>query len=162
MLDRGRRKTRGNVQMGEWVELGEAGGLIEEDARNGDGGQSEVSEVLADAILKRPGSLGLGKAWGKKSRSRATSKLATVGTGPLDFDSVEAEFTFPSLSDLGNVNWGKKAKMDYGGDFPGDAKINGSSGPATEEETLDPLLSKRTERPGVEAQDSSRPELPAG
>lgn len=50
-----------------------------------------VSEVLADAILKRPGTI---KGLSSKKVKSKESELFVEHT----------EFTFPSLSDLGNVN----------------------------------------------------------
>jgi len=56
-----------------------------------DGGEVEVSVLLEDAILKRPGSLRVNSGSGG-------------GDGQTEPDSVV--FTFPSISNLGNVEPG--------------------------------------------------------
>lgn len=110
MLDRGRRKTRTTERVGVWLDAGgEDGVFLDERTDDGlDYVEDEVSEMLADAILKRPGSLGLGKTRDKKSRSTSVADHR----GSPDSEIAQTEFTFPSLSDFGNVKWGKRARMD--------------------------------------------------
>lgn len=121
-LDRGRRRTRtrrqtanegaGERGAGEGVEgwsLDENDGDdMAEDTKGGanhhdedddedDGG---FSEVLADAILKRPGSIRMASKKGKL-REQDRSQLERT-----------TEFTFPSLSDLGNVTKENRGKGD--------------------------------------------------
>ncbi|KAJ6584278.1 hypothetical protein B0H10DRAFT_869213 [Mycena sp. CBHHK59/15] len=62
-----------------------------EEGEDGAGYEDEgFSEVLADAILKRPESI---RVRSKKGRER-----------DRDRDQPPAEFTFPSISDFGNVS----------------------------------------------------------
>jgi hypothetical protein len=105
--DRGRRRTRtqiadpvGTTDGGEctdgWIGVGEDD-VAELFCQRTEGEDSDdegsVSEVLADAILKRPGSIkGLSSKRGKPKEKEPFVE--------------QAEFTFPSLSDLGNVNRG--------------------------------------------------------
>ncbi|KAF8631459.1 hypothetical protein AX15_002397 [Amanita polypyramis BW_CC] len=114
MMDRGRRRTRGNIQMGGWIgtSMEEDDGYIQE----GDGyyemsdeDETEVSEALADAILKRPGSLRLGNARSRKLPSSPSAELVTDKSSPSGSEN-QTEFTFPSLSNLGNVKWGQRTE----------------------------------------------------
>ncbi|KIL62798.1 hypothetical protein M378DRAFT_165264 [Amanita muscaria Koide BX008] len=126
MVDRGRRKTRTTERVGVWLDAGGEDDVFL-DGGNDDGldyGEDEVSEMLADAILKRPGSLGLGRTRDKKSRSTS----AADHRGSPDSEIAQTEFTFPSLSDFGNVKWGKRARMD--GENEEDVGTNGRTGSA--------------------------------
>jgi anthranilate synthase/indole-3-glycerol phosphate synthase/phosphoribosylanthranilate isomerase len=108
-LDRGRRRTRartqtigartdehsGNGRGGEcadgWIGVGDEDNLG--DDSDDDDEEGGFNGVLADAILKRPGSI----------RALSSKKGKLKETAPI----VEhAEFTFPSLSELGNVSRG--------------------------------------------------------
>ena len=87
----------------------------EEQGENGDGDEDEsgFNEVLADAILKRPNSIGVRS--GKKTKQALLEKEMEEGKIDKDreleqlevniLDAVEplTEFKFPSLSDMGNV-----------------------------------------------------------
>ena len=89
----------------------------EERGENGDGDEDDeggFNEILADAILKRPDSIGVRS--GKKNRQTLLEKEMEEGKMNKDreleqqlednvLDAVEplTEFKFPSLSDLGNV-----------------------------------------------------------
>jgi len=118
LLDRGRRRTtqkasprvgeQGGAREGEsesgegWIGIGEDDGgdtgesNIGEGDTDGDDDGGGFSGVLADAILKRPGSIrGLSSKKGK-FKEKDQEKEALEHT----------EFTFPSLSELGNVNRG--------------------------------------------------------
>ena len=57
-----------------------------------DGGLNDVSDILADAILKRPESI----------RARSTNHSNVP---------EQAEFTFPSISNLGNVSGSVKEEV---------------------------------------------------
>ena len=87
----------------------------EEQGENGDGNEDEsgFNEILADAILKRPDSIGVRS--GKKTKQALLEKEMEEGKIDKDreleqlevniLDAVEplTEFRFPSLSDMGNV-----------------------------------------------------------
>ncbi|KAK2467927.1 hypothetical protein APHAL10511_000222 [Amanita phalloides] len=104
-VDRGRTKVRG----GGWIGLSTAGeGAYNESS---DDEENEVNKALADAILKRPGSLRLGKSGSRKPRSSPNGESATDEKSSPSSES-QAEFTFPSLSALGNVKWGKQRSAD--------------------------------------------------
>lgn len=102
--------------MGGWTGIGaeEENGYPQEGGRyyesSGDD-ESEVSEVLADAILKRPGTLKLGKSKSRTLRSSPSAEPTMNGKGSPDSEN-QAEFTFPSLSAFGgNVRWDKKPRV---------------------------------------------------
>lgn len=115
MLDRGRRRTRtrtANARMGG----GGVGGGGEDEQEEGvgddEGGDQEesdddddcgFSEALADAILKRPGSIRVGS----KKKKNTIEKQAEV--------EKHTEFTFPSLSDFGIV-YNDRQRSRGGGD----------------------------------------------
>ncbi|KAF8347467.1 hypothetical protein F5887DRAFT_32836 [Amanita rubescens] len=157
-VDRGRRRMRGKMHMGGWPGIGteEEDGYLQEGGgcdESSDDDESEVSGVLADAILKRPGTLKLGK-----SRSRALRSSPGRGKDSPDSES-QAEFTFPSLSTFGgNIRWDKKPKDN---DSVGLQNVNGST---ANPPSLDDL--EKVEQLDVEAQmehsQSSASELPAG
>lgn len=75
-------------------------GELNEDEQEADGEDEgdDFNEVLADAILKRPGSI------------RVRSKQGKVKERDVESADGEqtTEFTFPSLSELGNVNREKR------------------------------------------------------
>jgi hypothetical protein len=110
MFDRGRRRTRTRTQtanariggMGEylqgdgdggngWIEVGDDGDGEEDGDRENVNGDEHVNELLADAILKRPGSIRVG------------SNPASERRGEQETER-QPEFTFASISDLGNVD----------------------------------------------------------
>lgn len=102
--------------MGGWTGIGaeeengypqEGGGYYES---SGDD-ESEVSEVLADAILKRPGTLKLGKSKSRTLRPSPSAEPTADGKGSPDSEN-QPEFTFPSLSAFGgNVRRDKKPRV---------------------------------------------------
>lgn len=117
LLDRGRKRTRTSTQTAgpridehEWEGTGIADRWPASDeappvnsehnpASDEDEEEDGFSEALADAILKRPGSIrGLSA---KKGKSKENIR--------------HTEFTFPSLSDFGNVNrYGASAEDTQG------------------------------------------------
>ena len=153
--------------MGGWTGIGaeengypqEGGGYHES---SGDD-ESEVSEVLADAILKRPGTLKLGKSKSRTLRSSPSAEPTMEGKGSPDSEN-QAEFTFPSLSAFGgNVRWDKNPQVS---ESVGLQNGHGST-VATAEASLDDL--EKAEQSDTEAQKSpvkesqpSASELPAG
>jgi anthranilate synthase/indole-3-glycerol phosphate synthase/phosphoribosylanthranilate isomerase len=110
LFDRGRRRTRvrtqtigartdehsgngtGRGESGDgWIGIGDDGDLS--DDSEGDDEEGSFNGVLADAILKRPDSI----------RGLSSKKGKLKETAPV----VEhTEFTFPSLSEMGNVSRG--------------------------------------------------------
>jgi len=69
----------------------------DDDHEEGEEEESGFSEVLADAILKRPGSI---RALSRRKRERENVQLV--------------EFTFPSISDFGNVRRGNGVPIEMG------------------------------------------------
>ncbi|KAF8664122.1 hypothetical protein AX16_000812 [Volvariella volvacea WC 439] len=126
MLDRGRRKLRGkktngfnNKHLGIWEESND-GWVVHHDGATADAPaadvhdedleeESEFSEILADAILKRPESIMVGSVK-KKSGVKEKDDCMVEGvppkasTPPISSGAIQPEFIFPSLSDLGNVH----------------------------------------------------------
>lgn len=160
---------RGKMQMGGWAGIGaeeEDGYLQEGDGcdESSDDDESEVSEVLADAILKRPGSLKLGKSRNRTLRSSPGRGPTANGKDSPDSES-QAEFTFPSLSTFGgNVKWDKKPKDN---DSVGLQKVNGNTTVEASPPSLDDLekveqLDVEAQKSSMENSQSSASELPAG
>lgn len=85
---------------------------FEEQGRNSDGDEdNEFSGILAEAIFKRPESIGVRS--GKKIKQALSEKGKEKSLEQLEnevLDGVEplTEFKFPSLSDLGNVYNGSR------------------------------------------------------
>ncbi|KAG5634951.1 hypothetical protein H0H81_000223 [Sphagnurus paluster] len=116
MLNRGRRRTRtqtaGARMGGGGVWDGGSDGWEEPSGDGGDDGvytsdddAASVSEALADAILKRPGSI------------RGLPGKASRGNGKDRVEMLHTEFTFPSLSDFGRgVNGAVKLNGDTDAD----------------------------------------------
>ena len=115
---RGMRKGTGDswVVGGVGIDEGDEDESIHEDEEKGecgDGDGSGFNEILADAILKRPDSIGVRS--GKKNKQALLEKEMEEGKmnkdrelEPLEdniLDAVEplTEFKFPSLSDFGDV-----------------------------------------------------------
>ena len=105
LLDESLRRVNGHASVGD--EEGEEEGF-------GEGG---FNELLADAILKRPGSIRV-RSISKKDRladfggvesekGSSPTKNKQDATVVVEQEEVEqmTEFTFPSLSDLGNVHY---------------------------------------------------------
>lgn len=155
LYDRGRRRTRTRTQTagarigerGSTREGGESGdgwvGVGDDDAADdrGEGEDSDdddegsVSEVLADAILKRPGSI----------RGLSSKK----GKGKEKEPFVEhTEFTFPSLSELGNVNRGYSRPVEVPPSSGGEDED--AKGVNEVAETLIETTSLASEETGVE------------
>ncbi|KAL0958820.1 hypothetical protein HGRIS_014139 [Hohenbuehelia grisea] len=82
------------------------------DGEGMDGGstEEELNDVLADAILKRPESI---RRQNKRGDSqRAVEKEVESGQDPWALgDEQQTEFTFPSLSDLGNVSANRSQRV---------------------------------------------------
>ena len=166
-MDRGRRKTRG---MGGWIGFGteEDDGYVQEGSgyyEISDEDESEVSEALADAILKRPGSLRLAMAKNRRLRSSPSTELATDKSSPGS--ESQAEFTFPSLSDLGNVKWGKrveKANVDKHNESldPQVVEVNGSTTSTLEGLEKTDLLDTVAHKSAIDDSQPGASELPAG
>ena len=170
-VDRGRRRVRSRMHMGGWNGIG----AEEENGYSRDGGgyeessgddESEVSEVLADAILKRPGTLKLGKSKSRTLRSSPSAEPTPDANGSPDSES-QAEFTFPSLSAFGgNVRGDKKPK-----DSEPVGLQNGNGSIVTTAEaspsSLDDLekaeqLDTEAQKSAVKESQPSSSELPAG
>ncbi|KAJ7595952.1 hypothetical protein C8J56DRAFT_1022396 [Mycena floridula] len=114
-FDRGRRRTRTRTQTanarmggsgGNWTVADEENGeeAIGEDERQNDssdddGGCTGYSDLLADAIFKRPESIRVSSSSRRKRQSEQPSE-------------EQVEFTFPSLSELGNVS--KERQRQWG------------------------------------------------
>ena len=85
---------------------------VQEESGDGDEDEGGFNEILADAILKRPDSIGVRS--GKKSKQILLEKEMEEGKDKdreqehnvLDVVEPLTEFKFPSLSDLGNVYYG--------------------------------------------------------
>ena len=154
---------RGKMHMGGWPRISteEEDGYLQGCDESSDDDESEVSGVLADAILKRPGTLKLGKSRSRTLRSSPGRGPTEDGKDSPDSES-QAEFTFPSLSTFGgNVRWNKKPKDNDSVELQ---NVNGST---TSPPSLDDL--EKIEQLDVEAQksfmensQSSASELPAG
>ncbi|PPQ87015.1 hypothetical protein CVT26_005696 [Gymnopilus dilepis] len=103
---------------------GEEGGDADQNDDGDDEGYSEeeeeFNEVLADAIFKRPASLGVRSSSSRRAKTRGrlpdTFTSPSTETDPSHHSLPEhdregekpdqlTEFTFPSLSDLGNVGY---------------------------------------------------------
>ncbi|KII85329.1 hypothetical protein PLICRDRAFT_311819 [Plicaturopsis crispa FD-325 SS-3] len=103
--NRGRRPTRDGMEDAGWVTGREAGDPNGHRASDADGAQAsetddneQFNDVLADAILKRPGSI--------RVRSERSSASASAVQSPTTADEKEKRlppFTFPSLSNAGYV-----------------------------------------------------------
>ncbi|KAF8066791.1 hypothetical protein FPV67DRAFT_1449933 [Lyophyllum atratum] len=141
LLNRGRRLTRTRTQTAgpriggsSWEGEGSDGLDVGDDEvpANGDDENSyddedddegRVSEVLVDAILKRPGSI---RGLSKKGKFKEKDEVQ------------HTEFTFPSLSDFGNVNRMYSVPVDVtagGGDMARSA--NDESRNHTQQEVID-------------------------
>ena len=133
MLDRGmiRARTRTQTANGRiggmvntwegadhdgWIGMGEegndkrtpeGGATIDEEGGHDDDGDEDddFNELLADAILKRPGSIRVRKKGGnaREGKERAS---------PVENEEQHTEFTFPSLSELGNVSRAKRGSVE--------------------------------------------------
>ena len=133
MLDRGmiRARTRTQTANGRiggmantwegadhdgWIGMGEedkdkrtpeGGAMIDEEGGHDDDGDEDddFNELLADAILKRPGSIRVRKKGGnaRDGKERAS---------PVENEEQHTEFTFPSLSELGNVSRAKRGSVE--------------------------------------------------
>ncbi len=153
---------RGKMHMGGWAGIGaeEEDGYLQEGGgcdESSDDDESEVSEVLADAILKRPGTLKLGK-----SRSRTLRSSPTGDSKDSPDSESQAEFTFPSLSTFGgNVKWDKKPKDN---DAVGLQNVNGNtaSPPSLDDPENVEQLDVEAQKSFMKNSQSSASELPAG
>ncbi|KAF8634030.1 hypothetical protein AX17_004295 [Amanita inopinata Kibby_2008] len=116
IADRGTQHGHVKVQMRGWIGIGTGEEGIWEtgvyDGASSDDGESEVNEALADAILKRPGSIRLAKGKSRKVQPRKSGELERDEKSSSGTES-QTEFMYPSLSDLGNVNWGRKTGNRY-------------------------------------------------
>ncbi|KIM43593.1 hypothetical protein M413DRAFT_25931 [Hebeloma cylindrosporum] len=118
LLDGSLRRVNGHVSVGD----GE-----EDEEGFSEGG---FNELLADAILKRPGSIRV-RSFSKKekaveveSEKGRSSPTENANDATVVMEEVEqlTEFKFPSLSDLGNVHYRSESR-----------KVNGDCGVSTEE-----------------------------
>jgi hypothetical protein len=120
----------------EYVSAGRADPYIAGSDDDGDGG---FSEVLADAILKRPNSIrGLSSRRAKdKDRDRDRENREAV---------QHVEFTFPSISDLGNP--AARGRSGLAPAAPVNVEAEGRSGDVKEEDWVESC----EETPRVEEQ----------
>lgn len=96
-----------------WIGMGEEdkreGGTIDEEEVDHDDENDEdddFNELLADAILKRPGSIRVRKKGSvRDGKERSSPTLAE--------NEEHTEFTFPSLSELGNVSPAKRGSVEH-------------------------------------------------
>ncbi|TFK65995.1 hypothetical protein BDN72DRAFT_900233 [Pluteus cervinus] len=91
LLDRGRRRTRtkpqGGIGMNKWQENGDEWVVKNEDHESSEE-EYEINELLADAILKRPASLGIKRSRKDKRQDSGSSEQHSP-----------TELTFPSIAD---------------------------------------------------------------
>lgn len=86
------------------LEGDEEGGQGHDD--DGGDGDDDFNELLADAILKRPGSIRVRKKGGNNARE------GKERASPVENEEQHTEFTFPSLSELGNVSRAKRGSVE--------------------------------------------------
>ncbi|PFH51640.1 hypothetical protein AMATHDRAFT_2914 [Amanita thiersii Skay4041] len=162
MAERGTRKSRARnqVQMSGWIGFGagEDGYEAGYGDDSADESSSEVNEALADAILKRPASIGFGKAKTKEQRPVTVNQQKDEQSA--SGSDTQAEFTFPSLSDLGNVNWGKRAENESSGNVSN--AENGVMGSSPVEDTVPNVGSRATgSKSAVQANTARQAEIVA-
>jgi hypothetical protein len=154
---------RGKMHMGGWPRISteEEDGYLQGCDESSDDDESEVSGVLADAILKRPGTLKLGKSRSRTLRSSPGRGPTEDGKDSPDSES-QAEFTFPSLSTFGgNVRWNKKPKDNDSVELQ---NVNGSTANPPSLDDLEKIeqLDVEAQKSFMENSQSSASELPAG
>lgn len=184
MLDRGmiRARTRTQTANGRiggmantwegadndgWIGMGEedkdkrapeGGATIDEEGGRGgrDDEDDDFNELLADAILKRPGSIRVRKKGGnaREGKERAS---------PVENEEQHAEFTFPSLSELGNVSRAKRGSVENVNVESDPAEENVAAAAATHEEcTPASLAEEMTGSPRASATEIKRTESEDG
>jgi len=133
----------------------EGGATIDEEGGRGehddDGDEDDdFNELLADAILKRPGSI----------RVRKKAREGKERASPVENEEQHTEFTFPSLSELGNVSRAKRGSVENVNVENVPAEENVVAAAATHEECTPTSLAPRASATEIKPTESEEDHTP--